>query len=163
MNANELFARQKMIEAQGTAAPAGATDAASARIIREAQEGLARERLRVRVDQAELLALVQERDLDTFVDFLPHLVLLGWRVANPSAPTPGGGPEVQTWTNVSRAGQPSQDRRVIYVERYLLDKWMASFELVAEKFGYVKKPVPSMSAKRVAGVAVAILLAAIFG
>jgi len=159
MDLNEQAARARFSETLARMGMGGATDEQSAAVIREARANLAREQARAIVEEQELLDLFGVPDLDAFNDLLPTLCSLGWRVANPSAPSTGGGPEIHI--RVIARSDRRGDRQTIYVERYLLDRWLAAHDAITDRLGSPKAPSSRVSAKRVAGVAGLSTLAAL--
>jgi hypothetical protein len=138
MDQNEYFSRQNFAAALSKAATAGATDEASAQVIREARENLARETARAVMDADELFQVFGVKDLDELAAVAPILESLGC-------------PKFPRAVTLDARRQPIPTTRLM---RFDYDRWIERFDRMARQMGY-EKPVSTRSARKavVAGVA----------
>jgi hypothetical protein len=78
MDQNEYFSRQNFAAALSKAATGGATDEASAQVIREAQANLAREKERAIMEEADILEELRLENLDALAELVPILRGVGF-------------------------------------------------------------------------------------
>ena len=124
MDANEAHARQLNARARQEAATAFPTDAASQKIIREAQEACRREKERQFMEQAEIFELLGVHTTEDPI--FTTLQTLGFTQMGVQV-IPGS-----RWRG-------TQDKGEIVFERHAWDRLMERFDTIAQRLGYVKK------------------------